>query len=222
MDIVERLSAFANLGAGWVMYLLICLSVIAVAIIIERLVYFVGSREASAALREAFRKHLGEGDMDAAKRLLAGSKSPQAQVVHAAMEATGDGVKTVEARLAAERIIAKGRMERNLAFLGTVGNNAPFVGLLGTVIGIVRAFQALRESGGQISNALYSEVGEALIATAIGLLVALPAVASFNTFNRLIKGRLTWAEAMGRDLLGHLQRVPEAGYPETGEGPEAD
>ncbi|MEM1415250.1 MAG: MotA/TolQ/ExbB proton channel family protein [Myxococcota bacterium] len=212
MDIVERLSAFANLGAGWVMYLLITLSVVAVAIIIERIVYFIASREASAALRDAFRKHLGEGDFDAAKRLLAGSKSLQAQVVHAAMDDAGNGVKTVEERLAAEKVIAKSRMERNLAFLGTVGNNAPFVGLLGTVIGIVRAFQALRESGGQISNALYSEVGEALIATAIGLLVALPAVASFNTFNRIIKGRLVWAEAMGRDLIGHLQRSDVGAY----------
>ncbi len=96
-------------------------------------------------------------------------------------------------------------MERNLAFIGTVGNNAPFVGLLGTVIGIIRAFQALDESQGQVSEGLMAEVGEALVATAIGLLVALPAVAAYNFFQRVIKGRLAWSDALGHDILASLR-----------------
>ena len=111
----------------------------------------------------------------------------------------------MEESLNGERLLAKSRMERNLAFLGTVGNNAPFVGLLGTVIGIIRAFQALNESQGQVSTGLMAEIGEALVATAIGLLVALPAVAAYNTFQRIIRGRLVWADSMGRDVLEYMK-----------------
>jgi len=90
------------------------------------------------------------------------------------------------------------------AFLGTLGANAPFVGLLGTVIGIVRAFHLLDQSGGKVSSGLMSEVGGALVATAIGIIVALPAVAFFNGFQRVIKTRLSRADALGRELLAQL------------------
>ena len=102
-------------------------------------------------------------------------------------------------------------MERNLAFLGTVGNNAPFVGLLGTVIGVIQAFHALDQSGGQATAGVMATVGEALVATAIGLLVALPAVAFFNYFQRVIRYRLTWADVLGRDLLAHLKGIDAGG-----------
>ena len=124
---------------------------------------------------------------------------------HGAGHAADDGAEAVAERLAGATSIARTQMERNLGFLGTVGNNAPFVGLLGTVIGVIRAFHALDESAGKVTSGLMAEVGEALVATAIGLLVALPAVAFFNFFQRLIRYRLTWADALGRDLLAHLK-----------------
>ena len=74
-------------------------------------------------------------------------------------------------------------------------------------------FQALHESAGQVSEGLMAEIGEALVATAIGPLVALPAVAAYNIFQRVIKGRLVWADAMGRDLLSYLKKQqPPGGY----------
>ena len=96
-------------------------------------------------------------------------------------------------------------MERNLAFLGTVGNNAPFVGLLGTVIGIIGAFKKLDESAGQVTAGLMAQIGEALVATAIGILVALPAVAFYNFFMRTIRNRLSRADALGRHVLAMLK-----------------
>jgi biopolymer transport protein ExbB len=96
-------------------------------------------------------------------------------------------------------------MEKRLAFLGTLGNNAPFIGLLGTVIGIIRAFHELNDSAGKVTAGLMSEVGEALVATAIGILVALPAIAAFNYFQRIIKARLARAEALSRDVMAYLK-----------------
>ena len=96
-------------------------------------------------------------------------------------------------------------MEKNLALLGTLGNNAPFIGLLGTVIGIVRSFHALQSSAGQVSAGLMSEIGEALVSTAIGLLVALPAVAAFNLFQRLIRTRMARATALSHEILAFMK-----------------
>lgn len=201
LDIQERMTAFAMLGAGWVMWLLVGLSIVCVAIMLERAYYLFSGRDDIQALRSDLKKALGAGDVDGAKRRLASSKSYEAQVAHAALEGIDDGPDAIEVALEAETALVKARMERNLAFLGTVGNNAPFVGLLGTVIGVIRAFHELNTSQGQVTSGLMAEVGEALVATAIGLVVALPAVAFFNFFQRLIKNRLVWTETLGNDVL---------------------
>jgi biopolymer transport protein ExbB len=107
--------------------------------------------------------------------------------------------------------LVKLELERRLAFLGTLGNNAPFIGLLGTVIGIIRAFRALEAGAGKVTAGLMTEVGEALVATAIGILVALPAIAAFNVFQRLVKARLARIDALGRELVAAL--AGEAGAP---------
>lgn len=205
MNIQERLTAFAMLGAGWVMWLLVLLSVIILAIILERGWYLWKTRTNALALQEALRKKLDAGDYEGAEKLLAVSPSFEASIARAGISGANGGAAVAEERIRGAKVVAKGRMERNLAFIGTVGNNAPFVGLLGTVIGIIRAFQALHESQGQVSEGLMAEVGEALVATAIGLLVALPAVAAYNFFQRVIKGRLAWSDALGHDILASLK-----------------
>jgi biopolymer transport protein ExbB len=106
--------------------------------------------------------------------------------------------------MAAEAQVQRLRSERNLAFLGTLGNNAPFIGLLGTVIGIIGAFKQLDASGGQLTTGLMAAIGEALVATAVGILVALPAVAAYNAFQRAIAVRLSGGDLLGRELLAHL------------------
>ena len=208
IDIQERLTAFAMLGATWVMWLLIFLSIIGVAIIFERIYYFFASRDDVRKLQEDLRLHLAKNDIPGARERLSQSKSFQAKIVYSGIEVASDGTEAVEERLAGEAAVARTQMERTLGVLGTVGNNAPFVGLLGTVIGVIKAFHVLDESAGKVTSGLMTEVGEALVATAIGLLVALPAVAFYNYFQRLIRYRLTWADALGRDLLAYLKSDP--------------
>jgi biopolymer transport protein ExbB len=211
IDIQERLTAFAMLGATWVMWLLILLSIIGVAIIFERVYYFFSTREDVRKLQEDLRLLLAKNDIAGAKERLAQSASFQARIVYSGIEVASDGAAAAEERIAGETSVARTQMERNLGFLGTVGNNAPFVGLLGTVIGVIKAFHVLDESAGKVTSGLMTEVGEALVATAIGLLVALPAVAFFNYFQRLIRYRLTWADALGRDLLAYLKGAERNG-----------
>ncbi len=205
MDIQERLTAFAMLGAGWVMYLLVALSILGLTIILDRTYYFIVTREDIAALKQKLLASLRVGDVEGARSAMRASRSAEAAIVLAGLDAVSDGAASAEERMSGEATLKKLDMERNLAFLGTVGNNAPFVGLAGTVIGIVRSFHELESSGGQVSAGLMAQIGEALVATLIGLLVALPAVAFFNLFQRLIKGRVVRGEAMGKDVLAYLK-----------------
>jgi len=204
-DIQERLTAFAMLGATWIMWLLVLLSVIGVAIILERAWFFLSTRDDLRQLRQDLADLLAKGDLAGAARRMAGSKSFEARVVQSGLDMADKGPAAVEERMAGESRLARLAMERNLAFLGTVGNNAPFVGLLGTVIGVIRAFHELDQSAGQVTSGLMAQVGEALVATAIGLLVALPSVAFFNFYQRLIRGRLGRADALGNELLSFLK-----------------
>ena len=203
MNIIDRLSSLTEFGSFWILYLLVCLSVFALTIAIERAVLFLSSRDDVLSLRRELRQLLHEGNLDLARKRLEHSPSFEARVAVAGLDS--ENAASAEERMRGENQVARLTMERNLAFLGTLGNNAPFIGLLGTVIGIVRAFRELAHSKGQVSAALMAEIGEALIATAIGLLVALPAIVAFNVFQRTIRARLGRADALSGEVLAHLK-----------------
>jgi biopolymer transport protein ExbB len=203
MDIIERLLALSHFGSRWVLWLLIVLSIAALAVVIERAVLFISSRDDTTRLRLELRRLLRDKDLDLARRRLEESPSFEARVAAAGLDA--DGVASAEERMQGESELCKLSMEKNLALLGTLGNNAPFIGLLGTVIGIVRSFRELQSSSGQVSAGLMAEIGEALVATAIGLLVALPAVAAFNLFQRLIRARMGRATALAHEILAFMK-----------------
>jgi biopolymer transport protein ExbB len=116
--------------------------------------------------------------------------------------------------------LERGRMERWLAYLGPVGNNAPFIGLFGTVIGIIGAFQELghgtaHAAGGATaqlaSQAVMSSIAEALVATAAGIFVALPAVAAFNYFHRRIASLLLATDAVANLVIAYIAAEPADG-----------
>ncbi len=203
MDIIERLLAISHYGSRWVLWLLIALSICALAVVIERAVLFASSRDDTTRLRAELRRLLRDNDLELARRRLEESPSFEARVAVAGLDA--GGVASAEERMLGESELCKLSMEKNLALLGTLGNNAPFIGLLGTVIGIVRAFRELESSSGQVSAGLMSEIGEALVATAIGLLVALPAVAAFNLFQRIIRARMGRANVLAHEILAFLK-----------------
>jgi biopolymer transport protein ExbB len=205
MDIQERLTAFAMLGATWVMWLLIGLSVVSVGVILERAYYYLASGDDFRRLRDDISPLLRKGDLKAAGQRLERSRSFEAKVLSAGIDWSDRGAEAAAEGMVSATQLARLNMERNLAFLGTVGNNAPFVGLLGTVIGIIRSFHELNATQGKLSDTLMAEVGEALVATAIGIVVAIPAVAFFNFFQRVIKSRLGQAETLAHELLANLR-----------------
>ena len=200
---IERINGLTAYGSQWVLWVLVVASVVALGIVLERAVLFISSRDDARSLRRDLRGFLSAHDLGGARKRLDRSPSFEATIARAGLDA--EGAASAEERILAEREIARLSLERNLGFLGTLGSNAPFVGLLGTVIGIVRAFHRLSESTGQVSAGLLAEIGEALIATAVGILVALPAIAFFNLFHRTIKARLGQSDALGHEVLAYLK-----------------
>jgi biopolymer transport protein ExbB/TolQ len=215
VDHAKRL--MTNFGAAWVMWLLLALSVVSVAIMLERGWFYYSLRDDLAALARSLGDYLRRGEVAEARRLLENSPSAEAAVVVAGLVESERGPQAAEEAMAGAAALQRMKLEKRLVYLGTLGNNAPFVGLLGTVIGIIRAFHSLDESQGKVTAGLMADVGEALVATAIGILVALPAVAAFNYFQRLIKARLARGSALGSHVISHLMSEKHGAEPQAAE-----
>jgi biopolymer transport protein ExbB len=195
------------------------LSFVSVAIAIERALSFRCTHGDVARLVPALRRLLRTGDAEGAAKLLGTSNSVEGRVVSAGLAEADLGAPAAEEAMAAAMGLERKRLEQRLLFLGTVGNNAPFVGLLGTVIGVVGAFDALGKpqalsagaaaAGGLAPERVMGTIAEALVATAVGLVVAIPAVAVFNYFQGRVTAAMADAETLGHVLLAHLRAVGE-------------
>jgi biopolymer transport protein ExbB/TolQ len=200
--IQQRLLAFALLGAGWVLWLLAALSVLSVAVMFERGLYF-GQRRMSKRFPDLLRLCV-DGSLDKAAQL-AGGDAMEAEVVRVAARVASSGEEAVEKAVAS--IIDRRRLEyeRWLFVLGTLGNNAPFIGLLGTVLGIIRAFADLAEHPAAGASTVSAGISEALVATAVGLFVAIPAVLAYNIFQRLLKRVVGRSQSLGNAISAGLR-----------------
>ncbi len=221
---LERVkSALVGLGAGWVLVLMFILSIVSVAVMLERAWLFISLRDDLPTLMRDLAKLLRGGDLSGARKRLERSPSAEAAVVVAGLVEAEQGGDSAEEAMSGAAALQRTRLEKRLWILGTIGNNAPFIGLLGTVIGIVAAFDELaRESaaagaaqnaGSSVSAALQAHISEALVATAVGLFVAIPAVAAYNFFMRLVKSTLANTDALGHMLLSHLKSEEGAPAP---------
>jgi biopolymer transport protein ExbB len=187
----DMLSLFKQ--GGWVMYPLLGFSVIAIAVILERAVFYITSRARSTSVTDeiaAFRKESGDWKA-AAKRFAENKKRVYfIPVVSTYFDSLDEAPGIFEERLfarAKEIIIAN---ERLLPVLSSIASAAPLLGLFGTVLGMIEVFQKLAALGGRADVALLSGgIWVALLTTAFGLLVALPSLLAHHYFSRIVSGR---------------------------------
>jgi biopolymer transport protein ExbB len=198
MNLTQKFLAFTLLGANWVLWLLVGLSIISVGIMLERLI-FLWTRRLPAELLDELKRRIAAGDLAAARKLLEGRSGIEARVVREGLDKIEGGAGAVAEAMTGARSRERFELERNLTVLGTLGNNAPFIGLFGTVLGIIKAFHDLAQNQGGGAAVVMAGISEALVATAIGLLVAIPAVVAFNSFRRRVQARLA-----NTDELAHL------------------
>ena len=194
-------------GSSWILYLLLGLSLAAVTIMLDRIWFYLQERPPKERLAAAVAA-LGKGGAAAALAQLTDARSMEAAVARACLSHADDGVAAVEERKAGAIEQERARYERRLAFLGTLGNNAPFIGLFGTVLGIIRSFHDLAGNSLQGTQAVMSGIAEALVATGVGLLVALPAVATYNIFTRRVERAASASEVLAHEILALLKATP--------------
>jgi biopolymer transport protein ExbB len=200
----QALELMLRAGSRWVLWLLIGLSIGAVAVILERLWFFARARRQRQHVADMLAA-LRKTGPEAALKALGEAKSLEATVARACLEHIDEGPAAIEEHIAAVVESDRIHYERGLAFLGTLGSNAPFVGLFGTVLGIVRAFNDLSTSTAMGSQAVMAGIAEALVATAIGLLVALPAVATYNALMRHVETAVVAANTVGHQILAWVK-----------------
>lgn len=196
--------AFALLGAEWVMWLLVVMSAVTVAIAIERAVYLWQDRTDRESLKQALDGFAGGGQANDLEARLGALDGYQARVLASGLHMAPNGPEAAELAIASIVNAEKIRMERGLSFLATVGSNAPFIGLLGTVLGIMKAFRDLASDSEDATQAVMAGISEALVATAVGLMVAIPAVILYNVFIRAVRNRQRQTESLAQNMLAHL------------------
>jgi biopolymer transport protein ExbB len=179
-EILQKL--FTELGVDWVLILLILLSFISIAIIIEKFIFFKKREVDFTAVKTSL---LEKRDISSAP------KGSMEREVFTEVLREMDRLPDTEIEGLASSKIGEMRVsyKKRLDFLGTIGSNAPYIGLFGTVVGIMAGFYELKEllTTGSKTELIMIRLSEALVATAIGLLVAIPAVMAYNYFMMKIK-----------------------------------
>ncbi|HEX2661035.1 MAG TPA: MotA/TolQ/ExbB proton channel family protein [Polyangia bacterium] len=204
MHIGEQLLGLTLVGATWVFWLLIVLSMVSVAVMVERAIRLAGKPIDLDAFGKELIDSLSQGDVNGARKFLKSRRSPEVDVVSPGVEQFERGPAAVSAAMAGAKSKLRIDLEKNLGILGTLGNNAPFIGLFGTVLGIIRSFADLSRSQGTANSGMsvvISGIAEALVATALGLLVAIPAVVAFNYFQNKIRRILGRVDVAAQAVL---------------------
>jgi len=209
--IVQSLLKIAMLGATWVLYLLLFLSVVSIGAMLERFLFFRKNKNAGKTLDQALKKALLDNDYPAAKRAIDASPSLEASILREALQWKKGGPEAVNDALESALGSARADLDRGTNLLGTLGNNAPFVGLFGTVIGVIEAFSHLGSSAQGAGMAkVMGGIAEALIATGVGIFVAIPAVVAYNVVQKKAGEIEGHAQSLARLVTAWLHTHPEA------------
>lgn len=219
MNLTQKLLALTLVGAEWVLWLLLLLSLLSIAVMIERGMYYFSLRFDFAALAEDLRRLLLDGKFGDARKQVQAGRGPVAFVAQMGLEEAERGADAVESAMLGAKARVKLGLERNLAFLGTLGSNAPFIGLFGTVLGIIKAFHDLAGNQAGGIQVVMAGISEALVATAVGLLVAIPAVVGFNVYNRRVRAITSQIDVVAQVILAALRAELTIHSSDSGKAP---
>ena len=189
--LVDQFFILSQGGAEALLWLLLFTSVLSIGMIIERFLSLRKIHQKNMEFRNQAQELLQSDCLDEIVDLAKYKDSlPGRALAYGLRHAKTQGHQGLAEVFNSYLMIEKPKMERNLNFLATVGSNAPFVGLLGTVLGIMKAFNDLSQNTGLGNEAVMAGIAHALVATAVGLFVAIPAVIGYNYFQKLVRQSL--------------------------------
>lgn len=211
---------------GWmakaVVIILFIMSAWSIGVMIDRLIVYNAARKQSRLFAPAVAGALREGKLDEAIKIADRyKKSHLAKVVVAGLqefrahelssEIPGEIVEASNRALERAQAIVRSELDRGVSGLATIGSSAPFVGLFGTVVGIINAFKGISTEKSTGLGAVAGGISEALVATAIGLFVAIPAVWMFNYFNERLKAFDVEMSNSSSELIDYFLKRIRAG-----------
>jgi len=187
---------------GFTMYILLFCSILSVTILLERIIYY---RKRSKTKRAEFMTRIGRAlkgsNIQRAMELCKDTNAPFSNVVYSGLELYGQTEKEISNAMEREITIETTKLERYTSIVGTIGNTAVYIGLFGTVLGIIRAFHDIAVAGTGGMAIVIGGVAEALVCTAAGLFVAVPAVIAFNYFTRKVEHFMNDMELCASELI---------------------
>jgi biopolymer transport protein ExbB/TolQ len=187
---------------GFTMYILLFCSFLSLTILLERIFYY---RRLSRAKRVEFmskiKRALKGGHIEIAMDICKETYAPFSNVIHSGLELHHRHGKEIGNAMEREITVETTKLERFTGIVGTIGNTAVYIGLFGTVLGIIRAFHDIAAAGAGGMSIVIGGVAEALVCTAMGLLVAVPAVIAFNYFTKRVEHFINDMELCASELI---------------------
>jgi biopolymer transport protein ExbB/TolQ len=208
--LTEKIFGIAQNGAEGILWLLLFLSVLSISIIIERYWTLKSYKTQSDKVRNQLLEALKSNNLGDIEDMSKDKETLEGRVLsHFFKHIKENGVNGVEEIINSHIIFERQKMEKSLNFLATLGANAPFIGLLGTVLGIMKAFNDLGVTQGisQASGAsIMTGIAEALVATAVGLFVAIPAVIAYNHYQKQVRHIIQNLEGLKELCLAYAKK----------------
>ncbi len=184
---MESMFKIADASAHGILYFMGIISVLSFSIMIERFFVLKNIASSSSQIAVRFRKLIGSQNLEELETLSKDDKSLEGRALGYGLGfVKKHGEKGLDELFNSFKTVERPVLEKNLSALGTIASNAPYVGLLGTVMGIMKAFNDLAVAPGQGNEVVMAGIGHALVSTAIGLAVAIPAVVAFNHFQKKV------------------------------------
>ncbi len=203
--LTEYLVKVALLGSTWVLYLLLILSVVSVAAIVERIVFFRRNGFGGKRLRDDVLAAIRGKDDRAVWGAVTTNPSIEGRVLQQALAFRSGGANAFEQAVEGALGSDRDDLDRGMTLLGTLGNNAPFIGLFGTVLGVIEAFSWLGKGDQSAMGNVMAGIAEALVATGVGIFVAIPAVVAFNYAQKWSSDIETNARAIAKILVAWME-----------------
>jgi biopolymer transport protein TolQ len=203
----EKFFAIAEFGHEFTVWILLALSVLSLTFILERFFSLRKAKSDSEKVAVQIAETLQSAQLMEIEDLSRDKQTVEGRgLAYGLRHAKEYGAEGLEEIFNAYALTEKPRLEKYLSFLATVGSNAPFIGLLGTVFGIMDAFRGLATSQGDASAVMIG-ISKALVATAIGLMVAIPAIIAYNYFQKQVKSILQSLEGVKDLCLAYAKNM---------------
>ncbi len=187
---------------GFTMYILLFCSLLSITILLERIFYY---RRVSKTKRADFmariRRAMDSGNLERAAEICRDTETPFSNVVGSGLDLYDRPEKEISGAMEREMTVETMKLERFTSIVATIGNIAVYIGLFGTVLGIIRAFHDISAAGAGGLSIVIGGVAEALVCTATGLFVAIPAVVAYNYFTRRVEHFISDMELCASELI---------------------